>query len=80
MAVLERLEQQSDASELMQTLCVYLLDAESNTQKTGAILYMHKNSVNYRLNKIRNILGSDLSQMPSVFEIYQAAALYRLLN
>ena len=41
---------------------------------------MHKNSVNYRLNKIRNILGSDLSQMPSVFEIYQAAALYRLLN
>ncbi len=80
MAVLERLEQQSDASELIQTLCVYLLDAESNTQKTGAILYMHKNSVNYRLNKIRNILGSDLSQMPSVFEIYQAAALYRLLN
>jgi len=80
MAVLERLEQQSDAAELLQTLCVYLLDAESSTQKTGSILYMHKNSVNYRLNKIRNILGSDLSQMPSVFEIYQASALYRLLN
>ncbi len=62
------------------TLCVYLLDAESNSQRTGDILFLHRNTVNYRLNKIRSILKCDLAQRPAALTVYQAAAIYRILG
>lgn len=69
-----------DRDNLLQTLCVYLLDAETNIQRTGQLMYLHKNTVKYRLNKIRATLNYDLTQMPETYALYQAAALYRLLH
>lgn len=80
LACLDRLYAQCDAPELLQTLCVYLLDAGGSTRRTGELLFLHKNSIQYRINKIRSILGCDLTQLPESFEIYQAAAVHRLLN
>ena len=58
----------------------YLLDAESNTQSTGTLLYLHKNTVHYRLNKIRSVLKCDLAQMPATLAVYKAAVVYRILK
>lgn len=69
-----------DRDSLLQTLCVYLLDANTNTQETGQFMYLHKNTVKYRLNKIRAALNYDITQMPETYALYQAAALYRLLK
>lgn len=77
---IKKLLEDTDSTILMKTLCVYLLDAELNMQKTGEFLYLHKNTVNYRLNKIKNIIKCDLSQMPATLDIYHAAAIYRLLR
>ena len=77
---ISRLKLATDGQVLKETLCVYLLDAESSTQRTGAEMFLHKNTVNYRLNKIRNILKCDLAQMPATLEIYRAAAIYRILE
>ncbi len=52
-------DRQNDA-DLMNTLFEYLEHAE-NMQKTAAALYIHKNTLAYRLNRIREIMGSDLS-------------------
>lgn len=75
-----RLKAAVDGDLLTDTLCVYLLDAESNSQRTGDILFLHRNTVNYRLNKIRSILKCDLAQRPAALTVYQAAAIYRILG
>jgi len=77
---IRKLKLAADGPILIDTLCVYLLDAESSTQRTGAELFLHKNTVNYRLNKIRNILKCDLAQLPAALEIYRAAAIHRILE
>lgn len=79
MNCLNDLQATPDNDGLIDTLCTYLLDAGANTQKTGSIMYLHKNTVKYRLNKIRSTLSYDLTQLPEAYELYQAAALYRLL-
>ena len=70
----------ADGDILIETLCTYLLDAESNTQSTGTLLYLHKNTVHYRLNKIRSVLKCDLAQMPATLAVYKAAVVYRILK
>lgn len=77
---IRKLENASDGDILVETLCTYLLDAESNTQSTGTLLYLHKNTVHYRLNKIRTILKCDLVQMPATLAVYKAAVVYRILK
>ncbi len=79
-ACLDKLQLQYDKEDLFQTLATYLLDANTNLQQTGDLLYLHKNTVKYRLNKIKAILNCDLLQMPESFDLYQAAALKRLLH
>ena len=77
---LKALYSQYDKDDLFQTLATYLLDANTNLQQTGDLLYLHKNTIKYRLNKIKAVLNCDLGQMPESFELYQAAALQRLLK
>ena len=77
---LDKLQLQYDQEDLFRTLATYLLDANMNLQQTGSLLFLHKNTIKYRLNKIKVILNCDLVQMPETFALYQAAALRRLLN
>ena len=48
-----------NGSELAMTLKVYL-DCERNNSRTADTLFLHRNSVNYRLDKIRSLITSDL--------------------
>lgn len=64
--------------ELMETLTCYLLDASSSLKAASELLYVHRNTVLYRLNKIRDLLGCDLAKMPMAYDIYMAVSLYRL--
>ncbi len=52
-------DRQNDA-DLMNTLFEYLENSE-NMQNTAAALYIHKNTLAYRMNRIREIMGSDLT-------------------
>ncbi len=49
-----------NGADLMNTLFEYLENSE-NTQKTAAALYIHKNTLAYRINRIREIMGCDFS-------------------
>lgn len=47
-------------TELMDTLFIYLQNG-CNTQRASKMLSLHKNTLLYRLGRIREILGFDLS-------------------
>lgn len=65
-------------SELLPTLLTYLLDSSGEVKATAEMLYVHRNTVLYRLNKARSLLHCDLNKMPQAYDIYLAAALQRL--
>lgn len=63
---------------LMLTLSTYLLDANSEVKKTAELLYIHRNTVLYRLNKVRDLLHCNLNEMPMAYDIYFATAVCRV--
>jgi hypothetical protein len=69
-----------NANGIIDTLLVYLLDAESSVRETARILSFHENSIKYRLKQIKEQIGCDVNKMPDAYELYLSAALYRLHN
>ena len=66
--------------DLLETACVYLLDCDSSVTRTAEMLYLHKNTIKYRLQRISDLLGFRLGKMPETIELYRSAAIYRLLH
>lgn len=64
----------------LKTLEVYLLDTESSVSACAERLFLHKNTVKYRLNRIRDLLGHPLNKVPELFSLYRSVALNRLLS
>jgi sugar diacid utilization regulator len=64
---------------LVDTVAVYLLDAESDLDKAAGFLALHRNSVKYRLTRVEKQLGFRLGRLPETMEIYRALAVRRVL-
>jgi DNA-binding PucR family transcriptional regulator len=76
---LEPLLSDKDGSEdSLQTLCTYLLDANNSVSTTAKMLFIHPSTVKYRLAAIKKRLGYDITRLPGAYELYRAAALFRL--
>lgn len=69
---------QDGEPELTETLCCYLLDAGAELKTASELLYVHRNTVLYRLNKIKSLLGFDIAKMPQAYDVYMAVSLYRI--
>lgn len=65
---------------LVETLATYLLDNQSNLQKTGEQLFVHISTIKYRLKKIQLHLGYNISEMPASLNLYIALGVDRLCN
>ena len=78
--LLEPLRDDRNNDVLARTLGIYLLDADSNTQKAGDLMYQHKNTIQYRLHVIRQKLNLDIKKMPAGFNLYLAAGIERLIR
>ena len=46
--------------QLLETLEIFVLDAGMNTSKTAKLMKIHSNTVQYRLKRIKELLGADL--------------------
>ena len=66
--------------ELVITLETYLLDAQTNVQLAGRLLFLHKNTIKYRLGKINERLNYNVLKLPEAYDLYTAVALERLLR
>ena len=79
-AVLAPLHSPSEELPLVDTLAVYLLDADQNIARCAQQLFLHKNTVKYRYQQITHRLGHTPDKLPELTALYEAVALYRLLE
>lgn len=68
-----------DGEEIITTLAVFLLDQNSNITETAAYLFVHKNTVKYRLQKAGNLLGFHVGDIPQSKNLIYALALRRIM-
>ena len=66
--------------DLLLTLTTYFLDADAEVKKTAELLYVHRNTIQYRLARIKNLLNMDFGKFPMSFDVYIAAALERICS
>ncbi len=59
---------QNNNAELLKTLECYFA-CKQNLRKTAEMLFVHKNSVIYRLNKIETLLGKELDNHQAAFDL-----------
>ena len=76
---LRHLDQEAQ-KELYETLEIYLLDAGMNIARTAEYLFVHKNTIKYRIANLSRIFHGQINKMPEAYELYQAAAVNRLLR
>ncbi len=69
---------ESKARQLMETLETFVLDAGLSTAKTSRLMEIHSNTVQYRLKRIREILGVDITGNTIVPGLMMALAIARI--
>ena len=77
--VSQTIENQRDSDELFNTVAAFLFDTNCELKATAENMYLHRNTIQYRLNKIKSITGCDPSKMPDAYPISIAAAKYRMM-
>ncbi len=66
--------------ESLKTLMTFLLDANGSFDDCSKILFIHKNTVKYRIKKISELIGNDVTIYSEFYDVYMACMLYRLIN
>ncbi|GGA27722.1 PucR family transcriptional regulator [Paenibacillus physcomitrellae] len=67
-------------AESVRTLATFLLDAKGNLDECARLLFIHKNTVKYRIKKISELVGYDITVNSEFYEVYLACMIYRLIN
>lgn len=69
----------SEEEDLLLTLTTYFLDADAEVKKTAELLFVHRNTIQYRLARIKALINMDFTKLPMALDIYTAVALQRFL-
>ena len=80
MKILRPLSRAREGKEIVKTLQAFLLDAGSGTKRTAELLFVHVNTIKYRIQRCSELLGFRIGQEPETMSLYFAAALQRLLE
>lgn len=76
--ILKPLLESDTNRELLETLAVYYLDADCEVKKTSQLLFVHRNTIQYRLSKIRAITNFRIDDQLESYLMYTAIACWRL--
>lgn len=79
LSVLRSLQSNNEEWSPLDTLSIFLLDGDSSVTRTAELLFLHKNTVKYRIQRISDLLGYHPDKMPETVKLYQAVAVRRLL-
>lgn len=80
-SLIEPLKQEgkdSKSKHLMETLECFMLDSGMNAAKTAKLMKVHSNTVQYRIKRIREVLGVDITGNTIVPGIMTALAIARI--
>ena len=69
-----------DGDSLLETLECYLLDARMHVTLTAEKMFLHKNTIKYRLQRIADRMGFVPGELPESMPLFTACALDRLLR
>ncbi len=75
-----RLDDRDQENALITTLSTYMLDTQANVEFTAQLLFIHKSTVKYRINKINERLNYSVLKLPESYKLYVALAIERLLS
>jgi len=64
--------------ELMNTLEIYLLDSGLSVIRTSELMFVHKNTIKYRIKKLNELFNFKINKMPETYDLYKAVAIRRL--
>ncbi|MDR2044822.1 MAG: PucR family transcriptional regulator ligand-binding domain-containing protein [Clostridium sp.] len=67
-------------TELCDTLSVYLLDTDSSLEDCARKMFLHLNTIKYRVSRINERLQFKIGRMPETFSVYIAVAVKRVLQ
>jgi len=70
---------EKNGNSLYVTLHTYL-SCNCNLKDTAAMLYVHRNSLSYRINKILELTGVNLSDASTIFNLNLSFCIERYLN
>lgn len=76
--ILKPLLADSDSEVLLETLSIYYLDTDCDVKGTASQLYVHRNTIQYRLTKIRSITNFKTDDLLSNNLMHQTIACYRI--
>ena len=66
--------------EFIDTLCTFLLDSNCNVQTTSEMMFVHKNTIKYRIKTMSDCLGFTIGTMPGSERLFKACGIKRLLD
>lgn len=69
-----------DGQDIVDTLTVFLLDRNSSITETARHLFVHKNTVKYRLQKASDFLGFRVGDVPQSKNLLYALSLGRIME
>lgn len=77
---LESLRQDGDETNLVGTLECYLLDADMSVTQAAEKMFLHKNTIKYRIQRMADKLGFIPGTFPETMSLFTACGLNRLLR
>ena len=80
LAPLEPVRALREGAELVHTLQLYLLDTDRSVTQTAQALFVHKNTVKYRIQKAGDILGFHIGDVPQSKNLIYALSLQRIMK
>ncbi len=78
--VLAPLNRIKDRDEIIKTLEIFFLDTDGNISKTAEKMFVHVNTIKYRIRKARLALGNEYFEFRGNHYLYLALAIHRILN
>ena len=76
--LLEPLRKEGKGRQFLETLEIFMLDAGMSTSKTARLMKLHSNTIQYRLKRIREILGVDVVRATVIPGLMIALAMERI--
>ena len=76
--IIDQLTEAGNHDELLNTLEVFHLDAECEIKKTAQLMYVHRNTIQYRLNRVRAITRTRANDLMDAYLLRSAIGCYRL--
>ena len=80
LSLFDVIEDRKGNDDYVDTLCTFLLDANSNVQMTSEKMFVHKNTIKSRIKTMSDCLGFTIGSMPESEKLYKACGIKRILN